>query len=168
MYCESYEGGIFIKIDVITEENRKLVNQFILDHWYEVVMIIKGERVDISSSDGFCIIDGQTVTGLITYRLKNNICEITLLHTIVQNRGIGRQLVQKVIETVKNNHVDTITVVTTNDNIGAIAFYQKIGFDMVQIYHDSMDYVGKFKPGVPIMGENHIPLRHEIEFFMYL
>lgn len=59
-------------------------------------------------------------------------------------------------------------VVTTNDNIGAIAFYQKIGFDMVQIYHDSMDYVRKFKPGVPMMGENHIPLRHEIEFSMHL
>ena len=54
-------GGIFIKIDVITEENRKLVNQFILDHWYEVVMIIKGERVDISSSDGFCIMDKQSL-----------------------------------------------------------------------------------------------------------
>ena len=89
-----------------------------------------------------------------------------MLHTVKQRCGIGKMLMHEVIETAKSEGADTVTVVTTNDNIGAIAFYQKIGFDIVNIYRNSMDYVRKIKPTVPIMGENGIPLRHEIEFFV--
>lgn len=59
-------------------------------------------------------------------------------------------------------------VVTANDNIEAIAFYQKMSFDIVNIYRNSMDYVRKMRPTVPIMGENNIPLRHEIEFPIFV
>ena len=75
---------------------------------------------------------------------------------------------QEVIKAAREKGADTITVVTTNDNIGAIAFYQKIGFDMEMLYRNSMDYVRKLKPTVPAIGDNNIPLRHEIEFAMHL
>lgn len=142
--------------------------RFIIDNWHGSIMIIKGERVDITTEDGYCIIDKNSVVAVVTYRLKNNICEITLLHTIKQRCGIGKMLVYEVIKTVRSKGVDTVMVVTTNDNVGAIAFYQKIGFDIVNIYRNSMDYVRKMKPTVPIMGENNIPLKHEIEFAFFL
>ena len=155
-----------MKIDRITDDNRKIVAQFIIDNWYDSIMVIKGERVDVTTEDGYCIINENSVEAVVTYRLKNNICEITLLHTVKQRCGIGKMLMHEVIETAKSEGADTVTVVTTNDNIGAIAFYQKIGFDIVNIYRNSMDYVRKIKPTVPIMGENGSPLRHEIEFFV--
>lgn len=157
-----------VKIECITEENRKLLIPFIKENWHDIMMVIKGEQVDISEEDGFCILDGQNVEAVVTYRMKNNICEITLLHTAKQQCGIGTRLVQEVIKAAREKGADTITVVTTNDNIGAIAFYQKIGFDMEMLYRNSMDYVRKLKPTVPAIGDNNIPLRHEIEFAMHL
>ena len=61
-----------------------------------------------------------------------------------------------------------IVLVTTNDNINAIRFYQKRGFDMVCLYHNAMDVSRKLKPEIPLIGENGIPLRHELEFEMIL
>lgn len=157
-----------MEITRITDDNRKMLTQFIIDNWYGSIMIIKGERVDITTEDGYCIIDKNSVVAVVTYRLKNNICEITLLYTVKQRCGIGKKLVHEVTKTVRNKGGDTVMVVTTNDNIEAIAFYQKMGFDIVNIYRNSMDYVRKMRPTVPIMGENNIPLRHEIEFPIFV
>ena len=57
-----------------------------------------------------------------------------------------------------------LVVITTNDNIGAIRFYQKRGFDMVKLYRGALERSRKLKPQIPLIGENEIPLRHEIEF----
>ncbi len=51
-----------------------------------------------------------------------------------------------------------------NDNINAIRFYQKRGFDMAHLFRNAMDISRKLKPEIPLIGDNSIPLRHEIEF----
>lgn len=53
---------------------------------------------------------------------------------------------------------------TTNDNINAIRFYQKRGFDMARFYHNALNVSRKLKSQIPIIGDNGIPLQHEIEF----
>ena len=54
-------------------------------------------------------------------------------------------------------------LITTNDNLRALQFYQKRGYSLTKIYKDAMDEVRKVKPNVPIIGENGIPLRDELE-----
>jgi ferredoxin len=50
-----------------------------------------------------------------------------------------------------------------NDNINAIGFYQKRGFDMVGLNLGAIDRErASFKPEIPYIGQNGIPLRHEI------
>lgn len=57
-------------------------------------------------------------------------------------------------------------MITTNDNINAIRFYQKRGFDMAGFFRNALDVSRRLKPEIPLIGENSIPLRHEIEFEM--
>lgn len=59
-------------------------------------------------------------------------------------------------------------MITTNDNINAMRFYQKLGFDMVRLYHNALDVSRRLKPSIPLIGEFDIPLKHEIEFEMNL
>lgn len=61
-----------------------------------------------------------------------------------------------------------IVLITTNDNINAIRFYQKRGFDMAHLFRNAMDISRKLKPEIPLIGENSIPLRHEIEFELFI
>ena len=61
-----------------------------------------------------------------------------------------------------------IELITTNDNLNAMRFYQKRGFDMVKLYHNALEISRKLKPSIPEVGEFGIPLRHEIEFEMVI
>ena len=53
---------------------------------------------------------------------------------------------------------------TTNDNLKAIGFYQKRGFDMTRLHYKSVEKSRKIKPEIPLIGDYGIPLRHELEF----
>ena len=53
----------------------------------------------------------------------------------------------------------------TNDNLNAIGFYQKRGFDIVDINLGAIDRERETsKPEIPLVGQNGIPLHHEIDF----
>ena len=59
-------------------------------------------------------------------------------------------------------------MITTNDNIAAIGFYQKRGFDISGFNRFAVDKARKKKPEIPLTGMCGIPLKHEIEFEMVL
>ena len=77
-------------------------------------------------------------------------------------------LLNSVIKMSKQNGNKRIQLITTNDNINAIRFYQKRGFELIGINCGAIDREREMKPQIPIIGENGIPLRHEIEFSMEL
>ena len=52
----------------------------------------------------------------------------------------------------------------TNDNTNAIRFYQKRCFDWVGFHKDAMEVSRELKPEIPLLGNDQIPIKHEIEF----
>ena len=90
------------------------------------------------------------------------------LDSLTEKQGIGTALLNMVIQKAKEKDIQKIILITTNDNINAIRFYQRRGFDMVNLYRNMLDVSRKPKPEIPFIGENEIPLRHEIEFEMIL
>jgi hypothetical protein len=59
-------------------------------------------------------------------------------------------------------------LITTNDNLHALGFYQKRGFEIVTVYRGAVNESRKRKPTIPLVGMNGIPLRDEIELEMSL
>ena len=59
-------------------------------------------------------------------------------------------------------------LITTNDNLRALAFYQKRGFELAALRRGALNESRKLKPSIPLIGENGIPLRDEIELEMSL
>ena len=158
-------GKVFImECKRINSRNRKLINAFIKQHWYTTTMIIRGKEIDMTKTDGFYFSEGENIIGLITYIVYDNILEITSLDSLLENQGIGSKLVETVIHEAKEKKFQKIVLITTNDNINAIRFYQKRGFDMEHLFRNALDISRKLKPEIPLIGENSIPLRHEIEF----
>ncbi len=94
--------------------------------------------------------------------------EVTGLVSLKENIGIGSALVKTVIDIAKKQDIKRICLVTTNDLLNAIGFWQKRGFKLVKVYPNAMEYTRKLKPAVPLIGENGIPLRDEIELEMML
>lgn len=141
---------------------------FNISHWFTTDMAVRGEIVDMTKLDGFVVYDKETIIGLITYKIKGNECEIMSLDSLKENQGIGTALVNKVIEIAREKKCRKIELITTNDNINAIGFYQKRGFEMSNLYCNALEISRKLKPSIPLMGNFNIPLKHEIEFKMDL
>jgi len=153
-----------VRIAPVTLENRERVNEFILSRWFSLDMIIRGEVVDMRLADGFIAYKDETILGLITYRYISRDCEILSLDSLKENQGIGTALIGKVKETAVAAKCERLKLITTNDNIHAIRFYQKRGFDLACLYHDAVDAARRLKPSIPLLGDDDIPIRHELEF----
>ncbi len=55
-------------------------------------------------------------------------------------------------------------VITTNDNVDALRFYQRRGFCLVRVHRGAADRSrASLKPDFPPVGAYEIPLRDEIE-----
>jgi N-acetylglutamate synthase-like GNAT family acetyltransferase len=90
------------------------------------------------------------------------------LISLKENLGLGLSLVKTVIELAKKQKVKRICLITTNDNLNGIGFWQKRGFKLVRVYPNAMEYTRTLKPAIPLIGENGIPLRDELELEMIL
>lgn len=147
---------------------RPMINKFIIEHWFSNVMVVRGNAVDMTNLDGFVVFEDDHIVGLITYKMENNECEIMSLDSLIENRGVGTALVNKVISIAKLAGCCRVRVMTTNDNIRSLSFYQKRGFDMAAFYKNSLDVARAIKPDIPLIGDDNIPIRHEIEFELRL
>ena len=152
----------------ITKQNRQMINAFISQHWFTTEMVILGEIVDMTAVEGVAAMDGEEIAGLITYRVSGEVCEITSLDSLREGDGIGTALLEQVIAIAKGRDCHKVSLITTNDNIHVIRFYQKRGFDLVKLHHDGIKQARILKPEIPFIGQNGIPIRHELEFEMLL
>ena len=151
------------KIELINKDNRDLVNQFFIDNWYSTDMSLRGEIIDGTKVDGFLLRENTKIIGLITYIIFGDICEIISLDSKKENVGIGTALLKEAEKVAINNNCKKMRLITTNDNMRALQFYQKRGYYLSKIYPNAMKEVRKVKPNVPVIGDNDIPLRDEIE-----
>ena len=61
-------------------------------------------------------------------------------------------------------NADRLWLITTNDNIDALRFYQRRGFVLVAVHSDAVTRArDTVKPELPLLGFHDIPLRDEIE-----
>ena len=148
----------------ISETNREEVNNFIKKQWFDTKMAIRGELFDMSVLPGFVCYEDNEIIGLVTYRFDGRDCEIMSLDNLKENRGIGTALMDKVSEEAKKSGCSKLKLITTNDNLNAMKFYQKRGFDMTFVYHNAVKFARRLKPSIPEKGDYDIPIRHEIEF----
>ena len=86
------------------------------------------------------------------------------LHVDAQWLGMGTRLLAAVEEEAKSRGCDRLVVVTTNDNVDALRFYQRRGFSLVALHRGAVDKSRMLlKPEIPKVGEYGIPLRDELE-----
>jgi GNAT superfamily N-acetyltransferase len=90
-------------------------------------------------------------------------CEITSLDSLVEGIGIGTTLIESVKEVAKANKCRKVWLITTNDNLHALGFYQKRGFVIANIYANAIAESRKLKPEIPEIGNDGIVIRDEIE-----
>jgi ribosomal protein S18 acetylase RimI-like enzyme len=128
----------------------------------------RGELVDVLEPGlGFVAERNRTVAGLLTYRLDLDAAELSSIVATPRWVGSGTALLAALIEAVRAARLDWIWVVTTNDNVDALRFYQRRGFRIGEVRVGAVDRARKgLKPSIARLGEHGIPLRDEIELVL--
>ena len=86
------------------------------------------------------------------------------LHADVRGRGVGTALIAKVKRVATHAGCNRLWVITTNDNVDALRFYQRRGFRLAALHRGAVDEGRvRLKPEIPGVGDYRIPLRDELE-----
>ena len=152
----------------LTSADLPRLRQFWIEHWGSEEMITRGNLYRPEQLDGFVVEDEKEWVGLITFFIKDNECEVTSLDSLREGKGIGTRLIDKAIEVARARKCNRLFLITTNDNLHALGFYQKRGFEIVTVYRGAVNESRKRKPSIPLVGNDGIPLRDEIELEMSL
>jgi len=147
----------------LTQDDLPRLRQFWIEHWGGEEMIARGNVYRPEQLEGFVIEDGDEWIGLLTFFIKDGECEVTSLDSLREGQGLGSMLIDKAIAESRARNCKRLFLITTNDNLNALGFYQKRGFEIVTIYRGAVNASRKIKPGIPLVGMNGIPLRDEIE-----
>lgn len=143
------------------------IAQFITERWGAEFIAAHYEVFHCRDLPGFIATEGEEKVGLLTYKIIDFDCEIVSLDSLRPCVGIGTGLVDAVKAAAVEFGCKRLWLVTTNDNMNALRFYQKRGFVLVKINRNAIEFARKLKP-IPLIGAGGIPLRDEIELEMML
>jgi len=143
------------------------VAQFITERWGAEFVVAHYEVFHCRDLPGYFATDGEEKIGLVTYKIIGDDCEIVSLDSLRPCAGIGTGLINAVKAAAIESGCKRLWLVTTNDNMNALRFYQKRGFVLVKINRNAIEFARKLKP-IPLIGAEGIPLRDEIELEMML
>jgi ribosomal protein S18 acetylase RimI-like enzyme len=152
----------------LTPADLPRLRQFWIEHWGGEEMISRGNIYRPEGLEGFVIEDGDQWIGLLTFMIKDGECEVTSLDSLSEGQGIGSKLIDQAVKEARTRGCKRLFLITTNDNLNALGFYQKRGFAISAVYPGAIHESRKRKPGIPWIGMNNIPLRDEIELGIML
>ncbi len=154
----------------LTQSDLPRLRQFWIEHWGGEEMISRGNVYRPEQLEGFVVEDDDRGVwiGLLTFFIKDGECEVTSLDSLREGQGIGSRLMDETIQEARARNCKRLFLITTNDNLNALGFYQKRGFEIVAVYRGAINESRKRKPSIPLIGLNGIPLRDEIELEILL
>ena len=155
------------RIRPVDSDDADWIAQFVTERWGAEFVAAHYEVYHCRDLPGFVAIDGKDKVGLLTYKIVAGDCEVVSVDSMRPCVGIGTGLIDAVKGAAAESGCRRLWLVTTNDNMNALRFYQKRGFVLVKINRNAIQFARNLKP-VPLIGAEGIPLRDEIELEMLL
>jgi len=147
----------------LTRADRAWVGELLAERWGAREVVSRGRLRDASELPGFAAFDGGRPIGLVTYAVEGDSCELVTLDSLAEGAGVGTALVEATAGAARAAGCSRLWVITTNDNLAALGFYQKRGFRLLAVHRDALEESRRLKSSIPIVGRGGIPLRDELE-----
>jgi len=124
--------------------------------WGKTEIVLDGRRVDAAELPGFALVEAGALVGLVTYQDHADVREVITLDALDAGRGIGRALMAKVEAAGR-----PVRVVTTNDNLPALGFCQRVGYRVVAVRVGAVDRSRALDRRIPTHGHGGLPITDE-------
>ncbi len=118
---------------------------------------------------GFVVDGAEGWVSYGTYRIKDGECELAILDSPFARRGGGSAVIEAIVAAARAAGCRRVWLVTTNDNVDALAFYQRRGFRLAALHRAAVTEAREtLKPEIPEVARNGIPIRDELELELEL
>ena len=155
-----HSGGVHVV--EARPQDRPAVESFLGDH-HSLRVARRGELVVATDHPALLAWDGDELAGVATYVVDGRACEVLTLHARMRFGGVGTALLAALADTARRAGCTRMWLVTTNDNVDALRFYQRRGFRLVRLRPGAVDASRAIKPEISAVGDHGIPLRDELE-----
>ncbi|HEX2178315.1 MAG TPA: GNAT family N-acetyltransferase [Actinomycetota bacterium] len=153
-----------MKVRSFVEDDRPWATELLSAHMGSARVALRGSLYEPLSQPGFVAMDGGSPVGLLTVLEGPQWWEILTLHAAEPGRGVGTLLIGALADAARRAGLGRLRVVTTNDNLDALRFYQRAGFRLVELRAGAVDRSrATLKPEIPPTGLHGIPIRDEVE-----
>jgi DNA-3-methyladenine glycosylase I len=157
-----------LQIRPLTVEDSAWVRQFMIENWGDAIVVGHGRVYHPETLPGFVALLKGSRVGLLTYSLDGESCEIVTIDSTKPGIGVGTLLIEAAARVAREAGCKRLWLITTNDNLHALHFYQKRGFRLVAVRRNAVDEDRQIKSAIPLIGNDQIPLHDEIELEMLL
>lgn len=155
-------------VQPINDDLRPWVAQTTAEQWGAEIVVAHGVVYRPHELPGFVAMRDHERVGLLTYHIEGDACEIVTLDSFREGHGVGTVLIEAAKQAAEGAGCRRLWLITTNDNLHALRFYQKRGFMLVAMHRNAVDEARKIKRSIPLVGNDGIPIRDEIELEVIL
>jgi ribosomal protein S18 acetylase RimI-like enzyme len=152
-----------VRLHPLGPEDGAWVEALVVQRWGAPIVVRRGRVLRPAELPGFAAVDRGRPIGLVTYAIEGTACEIVTIDALRENAGVGTALLGAVTETAKRAGCQRVWLVTTNNNLRALGFYQRRGFRLVALRPGAIANARKLKPDIALVDDRGLPIRDELE-----
>ena len=119
-------------------EDREVLEEF-LGEQSSLRVARRGELVDALDHPAVLAWSDGRLAGVATYVVDGDACEVLTLHAATRLAGTGTALLDAVVGIARGAGCARLWLVTTNDNVEALRFYQRRGFRLAALRPGAVD-----------------------------
>jgi len=157
-----------MRIRPLSDADREWVGRLIVERWGSGGVVGRGRVWDPGELPGFAAFEDERCVGLVTYELDGEACEVVTLDALEEGRGIGTALLRAVEDAAREARCSRVQLLTTNNNLRALALYQKRGYRLVGLVVGAIDEERKLKPSIAEFDSAGLPIRDELHLELAL
>jgi len=152
-----------VTVRSLTDDDRPWLTGFMTERWAVPLAAGGGRLHRLDDLPGFAAVSADgAVAGVVTYLIEADACEVVSIDSVVQGEGVGTALLEATCEAAAAAGCRRVRLITTNDNLDALRFYQRRGFVLAELRPEAVDESRRMKPQIPPVGAYGIPIRDEL------
>lgn len=152
----------------LTEDDHNWMMNLWLSEWGGETMVSKGKTYRFQDLDSVVAWADGIRVGAATYHLDTDGCELLSINATVEGLGVGSALISSIEQAVQKVGIGRMWLITSNDNLDALRFYQRRGYRIIAVYPNAIDEERKKKPTIPQVGYYEIPIHDELELEKFI
>jgi GNAT superfamily N-acetyltransferase len=153
-------GELRVRPAVVADHD--VIARMLKASWGTTTVAIHGTVYDASCLPALLAEQDGRAVGLLTYTIADRALEIVSLDAVVRGTGVGSALLDAVTNVAREAGARRIWLVTTNDNLDALRFYQRRGMRITGVTSGAVDAARALKPSLPVTGNYGIELHDEL------